>query len=143
MKRAHAGGDAMSVMPMRRHIMSTYRILTAVSFALALAACSGQQQAEGTAAEPAAGEMPQAGDTGEVTGSPAPDTYGADTAATEPPPVSTSADASAMGDTTMPPVDPTTGTGDQPQDPLEQTDPALEDATSDPQESVTPPPPTQ
>jgi hypothetical protein len=123
--------------------MSTTRILAAVSLALALSACSGQQQAEGTAAEPAAGEMPQAGDTGTVTGSPATDTYGADTAATETPPVSTSADASAMGEDTLQPVDPTTGTGDQPQDPLQQTDPALEDATSDPQQSATPPPPTQ
>jgi hypothetical protein len=120
--------------------MTTYRILAAVSLALALAACGGQQQAEGTAAEPAAGEMPQAGDTGTVTGSPAPDALGTDTAAIEPPPVSTSADASAMGEGGLEPVDPTTGTGDQPQDPLQQTDPALQ---SDPEQSATPPPPTQ
>lgn len=120
--------------------MSTYRILAAASLALALAACSGQQQAEGTAAEPAAGEMPPVAETDTVT--PATDPYGADTASTETPPVSTSADASAMGEDTLQPVDPTTGSGDQLQDPM-QTDPALEDATSDPQQSATPPPPTQ
>lgn len=119
--------------------MTTNRILAAVALGLALAACGGQQQADGTAAEatPAAGEMPQADETGTVTGSPEEGVVATDTA-----PVTTSADAGAMGEGGLEPVDPTTGTGDQPQDPL-QTDPALEDTTSDPQQSATPPPPTQ
>jgi hypothetical protein len=119
--------------------MTIYRILAAASLGLALAACGGQQQqAEGTASEPAAGEMPQAGDTGAVTGSPATDTLGTDTGAG-----TTTADASAYGQGGLDPMDPTTGTGDQPQDPLQQTDPAMENTTSDPQQSTTPPPPTQ
>lgn len=107
--------------------MTTYKILAAVSLGLALAACGGQQQAEGTAAEPAAGEMPQAGDTGTVTGSPEYDTLGTDTDAG-----ATTADASTMGEGVMEPVDP--ATGDQAQDPNRQTDPALEDATTDQQQ---------
>jgi hypothetical protein len=123
--------------------MTTYRILAAVSLALALAACGGQQQAEGTAAEPAAGEMPQAGDTGTVTGSPAPDALDTDTAGIEPAPVSTSADASAMGEGGLEPMDPTTGNGDLPQDPLQQTDPVLDGTTPTDEQQTTPPPPTQ
>lgn len=111
--------------------MMTYKILAAASLGLALAACGGQQQAENTAAEPAAGEMPQAGDTGAVTGSPEYDTLGTDTDLG-----ATTGDASSMGEGAMEPVDPTSGTGDQTQDPNLQTDPALEDATTDDQQPV-------
>jgi hypothetical protein len=109
--------------------MMTYKILAAASLGLALAACGGQQQAENTAAEPAAGEMPQAGDTGTVTGSPEYDTLGADTDLG-----ATTGDASAMGEGGMQSVDPATGTSDQTQDQSLQTDPALEDATTDQQQ---------
>lgn len=116
--------------------MTVTRILAAASLGLALAACSGQQ-AEGTAAEtePAAGEMPQAGDTGTVTGSADAGVAGTDTA-----PVTTSADASAMGEGVPPPADPMTGATEPAQDPMQQTDPALEGTTQDPQDTTTPPP---
>lgn len=115
--------------------MTSTRLLLAASLGLALAACSGQQQAEGTAVEPAAGEMPQAGDTGAVTGSPAPDALDADTAG------ATTGDAGAMGDTMTDPTAPTPV--DPMQDPTLQTDPALQETTPPATDPATTPPPGQ
>lgn len=129
----------MSVVPKQRLEMSINKLLLAIPLGLALAACGGQQT-DGTAAQQTgAGEMPQAGDTGTVTGSPAQDVVG-----TDPNYGQTTGDASTMGEGGLTPTDPTTGTVD----PM-QTDPALQgtdqmDQTDQlDQQQQTPPPPTQ
>lgn len=121
--------------------MTTIKLLAAMSLALGLAACGGAQQADGTAAQtPAAGEMPQAGDSGAVTGSPETNTFGNDTLS----PGATTGDAGSMG---ADPAMPATGTTDPYQDPTQRTDPTLEGTTppADPQQDATtsPTPPTQ
>ena len=122
--------------------MTTIKLLAAMSLALGLAACGGAQQADGTAAQsPAAGEMPQAGDTGSVYGSPETNTLGNDTLT----PGATTGDAGAMG---ADPAMPATGTTDPYQDPTQRTDPTLEGTMppADSQQDTTttsPTPPTQ
>lgn len=106
--------------------MTMNKLFLAASLGLVLAACAGEQ-AETAALEtpaagaPTAGEMPQAGDQGVVTGSPEENVIGTDTGAT-------TADASAMGDpmtdqNTLDPNAPATI------EPAETTDPALEGTT--------------
>lgn len=115
--------------------MTTNKLFLAASLGLVLAACAGEQ-AETTAAEevPAAGEMPQAGDEGVVTGSPEENLVGTETEVGD-----TTADASTMIDPALDPNAPATAT-----DPLADpamppaTDPALEDPTQ-----ADPPPPSQ
>ena len=121
--------------------MTTYKLLAAATLGLALAACGGQQRADETAAQsPAAGEMPQAGDTGTVTGSPETNTMGTDTAT----PGATTGDAGTMGTDTMGTDPSTTGTDNPARTPTESTDPALESTTPPAdQQQTTPPPPTQ
>lgn len=127
--------------------MTGNKLLLAASLGLLLVACGGQQQADGTAADTnaAAGEIPQTDDSGTVTGAVDSGTAAADTGATETsPPAMTSADAGSMGEggamgtDAVDPADPTSG-ADQP-----QSDPTLQgtDSTS-PQQSASPPPPTQ
>lgn len=108
--------------------MTINKLFLAASLGLVLAACAGEQ-ADTTAAEspameaPAAGEMPQAGDQGVVTGSPEENVLG-DT--------STTADASALGETA---VDPNAPATDPMTDPA-QTQPVLEGTETD---TTTPP----
>lgn len=114
-------------MPKQRLNMTMNKLFLAASLGLVLAACAGER-ADSTAAQtPAAGEMPQAGDQGVVTGSPEPNVIGDDTA--------TTADASAMGETM---VDPNAPAVDPMADPAQTTDPVLEgtetDATTPPQQ---------
>lgn len=120
-------------MPKQRLIMTINKLFLAASLGLALSACSGEQ-ADTTAAEspaletPSAGEMPQAGDQGVVTGSPEENVLGDNTA--------TTADASALGGTAMDPNAPAT---DPMANPAQTTDPVLEgteatDATTPPQQ---------
>lgn len=112
--------------------MTMHRALLAVSLGLALAACGGEQQTAETAVDtPSAGEMPQAGDQGVVTGSPEENVLAPDT---------TTADAGAMGDLGNNP-DAATMNTDPALDPMQQPDPALQDTTTDQQQTT--PPPTQ
>lgn len=123
--------------------MTMYKTLLAASLGLALAACAGEQQTANTAADaPAAGEMPQAGDEGIVTGSPEESLVDSNPdLGTSPDLGTTSADAGAMGDTGelgTEPAGSAAGTVDPTLDPAQQVDPALQDATTEP-EPVTPP----
>jgi hypothetical protein len=117
-------------MPKQRLIMTINKLFLAASLGLVLAACAGEQ-ADTTAAEgTTAGEMPQAGDQGVVTGSPEENVLGDDTA--------TTADASALGDPMTDPNAPATAT-DPMGDPAQTTDPALQGTETD----TTTPPPSQ
>lgn len=117
-------------MPKQRLIMTINKLFLAASLGLVLAACAGEE-AETTAAEspaieaPSAGEMPQAGDQGVVTGSPEENVLGDDTA--------TTADASALGETA---VDPNAPATDPMADPAQTTQPVLEGTETD---ATTPP----
>jgi hypothetical protein len=119
-------------MTMQRFVMTMYRALLAVSLGLALAACAGEQQTAETAVEaPAAGEIPQAGDQGIVTGSPEENVIETDAGAT-------TADAGAMGEVGVDAAGSAAGTVDPALDPAQQTDPVLEGTTTD-QQPATPP----
>lgn len=116
--------------------MTINKLFLAASLGLVLAACAGEQADTTTAADaPAAGEMPQAGDQGVVTGSPEENVLG-----TEPATGDTTADAATLGD---PMTDPNAPPAVDPmqQDPTQTTDPSLEGTTET--DATTPPPPTQ
>lgn len=108
--------------------MNVNKLLIAASLGLALAACAGEQ-ADTTAAEvPAAGEIPQAGDEGIVTGSPAENVIGDET---------TTADASTLADPTLDPAAPPATVDPMLEQNPATVDPAVEGAEIDP--SVPPP----
>ncbi|MFC0679405.1 hypothetical protein ACFFGH_16335 [Lysobacter korlensis] len=110
--------------------MTIYRVLGAAVLALSLAACGGAEQTENAAVE----SDGAAGFAGPSPGAaPAPGVADGNTVATQPMPADTSVDAGAIVDGGGA-VDPTSGMGDQPQDPLQQSDAASDAAASDQQQ---------
>jgi hypothetical protein len=112
-------------MPKQRLNMTMNKLFLAASLGLLLAACAGEQADTAALETPTAGEMPQAGDDGVVTGSPEENVIGDDTA--------TTADASALGETM---VDPNAPAIDPMADPNVTTEPVLEGTEGD---TTTPP----
>lgn len=97
--------------------MTINKLFLAASLGLVLAACAGEQADTAAIDAPAAGEMPQAGDQGVVTGSPEENVLG-DNAAT-------TGDASTLGDPMNDPMAPAPVT-DPALDPAPVTDPELQ-----------------